>query len=269
MKNKCCIFCNSDKKEATIFNKKLLKFLEEKKVELVSEEEIKSANFTIVIGGDGTLLRASKIIKKNKTVPVIAINAGSLGFLTEIRMETAFEAVERFLVGDYETRGRNFLEVKINGKKYDALNEVVIAKSGVNTKLVRIGLYTEGQLINIYRGDGVIIATPTGSTAYSLAAGGPIVCPGVKSLILTPIAPHNLTTRPLVMDGREEMIAKVEESDDRSGCVIIDGENVGKITKDDEVKIKYSNDKLNLVLPKNKSYYEVLRETLKWGDNLC
>ncbi|MGL4687300.1 MAG: NAD(+)/NADH kinase [Fusobacteriaceae bacterium] len=265
---KCCIFYNNEKELAKEFHKKVYAYLIEKNVEIVSHEKIKIADFAIVIGGDGTLLRASKEIIQNENIHVIAINAGSLGFLTEIKMSKAIIVIERYLMGKFRIKSREFLEVKIGEKKYDVLNEVVISKGGVMTKLLRIGIYSNKEYMNTYRADGVIICTPTGSTAYSLAAGGPIVVPSLRGIIITPIAPHNLNTRPVVIDGNEELIVKIED-EDRIGYAVLDGETCAKINYNDMVYIRFSGKKLNLVLPEDLSYYAMLRETLKWGDNLC
>ena len=122
--------------------------------------------------------------------------------------------------------------------------------------------------MNTYRADGLIISTPTGSTAYSMAAGGPIVSPWLNAMIITPIAAHNLTTRPVVIDGSERLAIKIED-EGRIGYAVIDGETCSKIACNDMVELGYSDKKINLVLPKKFSYYGLLRETLKWGDKLC
>ncbi len=265
---KCCIFYNEEKQLAKDFYTKVYAYLIEKNIEIISKEKINQASFAIVIGGDGTLLRASKEIIKNETIHVIAVNAGSLGFLTEIKISNAISVITRYLTGEFRTRSREFLEVKIRDKTYDVLNEVVISKGGVMTKLLRVGIYSNNEYMNTYRADGVILCTPTGSTAYSLAAGGPIVAPSLRGIIITPIAPHNLTARPVIIDGNEELIVKIEDKD-RVGYAVLDGETCAKINYDDMVYIKFSGKKLNLVLPEDLSYYAMLRETLKWGDNLC
>ncbi|MGL5963632.1 MAG: NAD(+)/NADH kinase [Fusobacteriaceae bacterium] len=265
---KCCIIYNTEKKVAVDFFRKTKKFLEDKKIEIEEIDKLQLLDFAIVIGGDGTLLRASKILVKNPEIDIIAINAGSLGFLTEISIDDGLQAIERYLKGDYRVKTRRILEIAIKDKIYDALNEVVISKGGVMTKLLRIGVYSDGEYMNTYRADGLIIATPTGSTAYSMAAGGPIVTPGVKALVLTPIAAHNLTARPVVINGDEVLTIKIED-ENRIGYAVIDGETCAKIQYKDVVTVAYTGKKIKLVLPKDLSYYGILRETLKWGDKLC
>ncbi|MGL4391935.1 MAG: NAD(+)/NADH kinase [Fusobacteriaceae bacterium] len=268
MKKKCCIFANTGKELAIAFEKNLHEHLKKRDIEIIPTSNIMEADFAVVIGGDGTLLKASKTIIKNQKIHVIAVNAGSLGFLAEIKIANALEVIDRYLSGVFEVITRYCLEVTIKGKTYDALNEVVISKGGVLTKMVRVSIFTENEYINTYRADGVIISTPTGSTAYSLSVGGPIVSPEIKAIIITPIAPHNLTARTVVIDGSEKLAVKIED-ENRTGYAVIDGENSAQIKKEDEIFIKYSGKSLKLVLPEGKNYYEILRETLKWGDNLC
>lgn len=265
---RCCIIHNTDKEIAVEFYGKVKKFLKDKKVEVCKIQNLENLDFAVVIGGDGTLLRAAKVLVKNPNVDIIAINAGSLGFLTEISIEDGIESIERYLNGDYKVKSRSMLEVRLKDEVYDALNEVVISKGGVMTKLLRIGVYSDEEYMNTYRADGLIISTPTGSTAYSMAAGGPIVAPGLKAIIITPIAAHNLTARPVVIDGDEVLRIKIED-EERVGYAVIDGERCAKIHSTDIVTIAYTGKKINLVLPKDLNYYGILRETLKWGDKLC
>ena len=268
---KCVIFYNEEKAAAVINYKKIKDFLERENVEILSSSHVQEADFAVIIGGDGTLLRAAKTIIKNENIIVIAVNAGSLGFLTEIKAEEGIGACASYLSGDYEIDYRGLLDVWINGEKKNALNEVVFSNGGMARKPVRTGFYSDKGKINCYRGDGVIVSTPTGSTAYSLSAGGPIISHYLDAVLITPIAPHNLTTRPIVIDIKREISVKVEDEAEsgRESFVIIDGEFWKKIDREDEIRIKYSDKKLRLLLPKNRNYYSVLKEKLKWGDNLC
>lgn len=261
-----CIIHNEDKVGAVAIYKNTLKYFEAKAVKIVDVSEISKADFVVVIGGDGTLLRASKKIIYSNAV-VMAINAGALGFLTEIKASEAFETFDMYLKGEYKIEERSFLKVVYQGKSYDALNEVMISKGGVMEKILKVSVDSENGYINDYKADGLIVSTPTGSTAYSLSAGGPIVMPTLKAMILTPIAPHNLTNRPIVLDGNEKIY--IELKDNREGYLVIDGEGSGKLSVGDKVEISYSDFKLKLILPKGRNYYNILREKLKWGDNLC
>lgn len=268
---KCVIFYNDEKAIAVINYKKIKDFLESEGVCVLSAENIEEADFAVVIGGDGTLLRATHKIIKNKNIVVIAVNAGSLGFLTEIKIDEGVEACKMYLSGDYEVEHRGLLDVWINDEKRIALNEVVFSNGGMARKPVKIGLYSDKGKINCYRGDGVIVSTPTGSTAYSLSAGGPIISHYIDAVLITPIAPHNLTTRPIVIDIKRDIRVIVEEEadSDRESYVIIDGESWTRIDREDKIRVKYSEQKLKLLLPANRNYYSVLKEKLKWGDNLC
>ncbi len=264
MKKKVCIIYNTAKKEAIKFYEESKVFFENRGIEVQSE--IEGSSFVIVIGGDGTLLRASKKIAIHNKF-AIAVNMGSLGFLTDIRKNEAIKVFEEVLNNNYKLEERHMLEVSINGKVYTGLNEVVLAKGGVMQTLIRIRA-TAKHYINTYRADGLIVSTPTGSTGYSLSAGGPIVQPNLDVLLITPIAPHNLSTRPIILSGNEEVILKLEETQ-RSAYIAVDGNEIIEITKDDIIKVKYSNKKLKLVLPKSRDYYSLLREKLKWGDKIC
>ena len=264
MKKKVCIIYNTSKKDAIKFYEVSKEFFENCGVEVQSE--IEGSAFVVVIGGDGTLLQASKDIANHNKF-AIAVNMGSLGFLTDIRRIEALQVYEDVLMGNYKLEERHMLEVEVRGKKYTGLNEVVLAKGGILQKLIRIRASGE-YYINTYRADGLIIATPTGSTGYSLSAGGPIIRSNLDVLLITPIAPHNLSTRPIIVDGKEEITLRLEGRED-SAYIAVDGDDAIEVTKEDTIKIRYSDKKLKLVLPKSRNYYSVLREKLKWGDKIC
>ena len=263
---KVFIMYNDDKILAKEIYDASLDFFKKKGIEVIDKPS--RADFAVVIGGDGTFLRAFRNFIFKKNLYVIAVNAGSLGFLAEIKRENYIEEYENFLKGDFKSEKRHVLEVTINGRKYYALNEVVVSKAGITSRVLRVNFKANDEYMCTYKGDGVIIATPTGSTAYSMSAGGPILKSNMKAVVITPIAPHNLNTRPIVISGEESLVLKIED-EKRLGQVIIDGQTHKKVTAEDEIKIEYSKNTLNLVIPKNRNYYSVLREKLKWGDNLC
>ncbi|WP_037030035.1 NAD(+)/NADH kinase [Psychrilyobacter atlanticus] len=267
MMKKVCIVYNENKKEALGFYEKTVAYFKKNGVTVCPIEEVKSCDFAVVIGGDGTLLRAGKKLIVNSDIFVIAVNMGNLGFLTEIKVQEAFEIYEQVLKGDYELEERRVMEITMGTKTLSAINEVVISKGGLLTKLVKIGVYSNGDLMNTFRADGVIIATPTGSTGYSLSAGGPIIKPTLNAMVVTPIAPHNLSLRPVVIDGTEELVCSIKDLDGE-GYLTVDGEQICKISPENKIKIKYSDKTLKLVLPKNRDYYDILREKLKWGNKL-
>ena len=263
---KVFIIYNKDKVVAKEIYDISIEYFEKKGIEVTNKPT--KADFGVVIGGDGTFLRAFRNFIFKKNLYVIAVNAGSLGFLAEIKKENVLFEYENFLNGDFKSEKRQVLKVEIDGKTYYALNEVVVSKAGITSRVLRVNFKANEEYMCTYKGDGVIVATPTGSTAYSMSAGGPILKSDMKAMVITPIAPHNLNTRPIVISGEEKLTLKLED-EKRLGQVIIDGQTNRKVTIEDEVKIEYSKHTLNLVIPKNRNYYSVLREKLKWGDNLC
>lgn len=262
------IIYNEGKPFAKDLKEKYLDFFKEKEIEIVPKSNMKEAQFVVVIGGDGTLLRASKsIIKYNENIDVFAVNAGSLGFLTEIKAEEFKETFNNYLLGKYQREPRALLQLKSRKEIVYILNEVVISKAAAVSRILNISVETNRSTICNYKADGLIVATPTGSTAYSLSAGGPIVMPRLKVITITPLAPHNLTTRPIVIDGDEKIILSLREKE--KGCIIIDGEIKRELKEQEVISISYSDKKLNLILPEGRDYYAVLRDKLKWGDSLC
>lgn len=264
---KVTVIYNTDKPGAKQFYEKSVRYFNKKEIEVLNIDKLDEADFAVVIGGDGTLLHASqKLIDFNK--PIIAVNKGSLGFLTEIREEEAFAMYDRVVIDEFEVQKRNFLKVEFKEKIYYALNDAVISKNSVEVKLIKIDTFMDLEYVNTYRADGLIISTPTGSTAYSLSAGGPIMMPELNSMILTPIAPHTLSMRPIVMGGDRKLQFRLSE-DGRASSLMIDGQNMMKIEKNDIVTVTMSEKSLNLVKPDRRNFYTVLREKLNWGDKLC
>ena len=158
--------------------------------------------------------------------------------------------------------------VSIGNKKYKALNEVFLTRDTIKRNIVASEIYVNDKFLGKFKGDGVIISTPTGSTAYSLSAGGPIVTPEQKLFIITPIAPHNLNTRPIILSGDVKLVLTLSEPS-QLGLVNIDGHTHKTIKLEDKVEIFYSKESLKIVIPEARNYYDVLREKLKWGENLC
>ncbi len=175
---------------------------------------------------------------------------------------------ENILKGKINIEERYFFTVKIGKKEYNALNEVFLTKDNIKRNIVSSEIYVDDKFLGKFKGDGVIIATPTGSTAYSLSAGGPIITPELKLFLITPIAPHNLNTRPIILSGNVKIILTLAAPSE-FGIVNVDGHTHNKINLKDEVEISYSEESLKIVLPDERNYYNVLREKLKWGENLC
>lgn len=266
---KICIIYNEAKENAKLISKDIKNYLNSEidKVKIITINNIDKADFAIVIGGDGTLLRSFQKIK-NKNTKIIAINAGTLGFITEIRKDYYKEIIDDILNNDFNLEERAFLEVKIGNNIYEALNEVYLTKDNIKRNIVSSKIYVEDKFLSEFKGDGVILSTPTGSTAYSLSAGGPVVSPELKLFLITPIAPHNLNTRPLILSGNSNIYLSLAEPSEQA-YITIDGNIHHKISNKDHIEIRYSKKKLKLVIPKNRNYFEVLREKLKWGENLC
>lgn len=261
------IIYNKDKKNAVSFYKKSKEYLIKKGANIVKIEESKKADFMIILGGDGTLLAGCKAVLKEE-IPILGINLGSLGFLTEITTDEAFSVYDDILNNNYSVEKRSILEVFFNNITKYAVNDIVLSKGGLLSRMIRVDLFENEHFINRYRADGIIVSTSTGSTAYSLSAGGPIVMPNIDALVVTPIAPHTLSARPIVLDGtRTIRMTPVDEK--RDVHLTIDGEEIAPIECNDFVLVKTSEIRLNLIKSRSRDYYSVLREKLKWGNGIC
>ncbi|WP_413290186.1 NAD(+)/NADH kinase [Bdellovibrio sp. HCB337] len=235
---------------------------------LKTKAGIDKIGLVIALGGDGTYLRAVRSLE-GRQIPIIGINMGSLGFLTGNRAEDAFRVLEETLESKMELRPRSMIHIMVRRKtkiraEYHALNDVVIER-GSGSHLISTAIYSEKFLVSEVKADGFIIASPTGSTAYNLAAGGPILHPEAKVFVVTPVAPHSLTSRPLILPDDLHMSFKMDSRSQRAQ-LIVDGQNETEITPDDEVIIKRSGfDHLMVRAPKH-NYFHLLREKLKFGD---
>lgn len=235
---------------------------------LAREEIPRTAGLVVVLGGDGTLLSAARAIS-GTGIPLLAVNLGGLGFLTAITVEEVYPQLERALRGDFHIAHRRMLECELwrAGKRlarYDAMNDMVLAKFEI-ARMIDLEVQIDGRFVCIYRADGLIVATPTGSTAYSLSAGGPIVFPSVGALIITPICPHTLTNRPVVLDD-QSVIQIINRSDDKTAYLTIDGQLGELLQLDDTVVCRRSQHSISLIQPPDLMFFDVLREKLKWGD---
>jgi NAD+ kinase len=228
---------------------------------------IKDSELIVVLGGDGTMISTARLID-DLEVLVLGINYGSLGYLADFRIEEMFTSLEAVLEGNYEIDRRVMLEADlIRDRKVEAtgrvLNDVVINKAAL-ARMIEIEVNLNSLFVNSFRADGLIAATPTGSTAYNLSAGGPIVYPSMNAVVLTPICPFTLTNRPLVIPDTAEIELKLE--DENEGVVLtLDGQIGYTMKAQDRVLIRKSDITFNLVQPPNRNYFEVLRNKLKWG----
>jgi NAD+ kinase len=230
------------------------------------------ADLIVVLGGDGTLLAmAARIAKADRDIPILGVNFGSLGFLTEIRIDELMPSLESILSGSAAFEERAMLEADAyrNEARVDSrvvLNDVVFTK-GALSRMIELSVSVSGGFVTRVKADGLIVASATGSTAYNLAAGGPIVHPGVDALVLTPIAPHTLTNRPVVIPGHADVEVRPHIGDGADDVfVTYDGQSGYTLHEGDVVRVRKSERVLRLVKASTRGYFEVLREKLKWGE---
>jgi len=232
------------------------------KKEYSREEAARKGDILIALGGDGTLLEAVRLLK-GRDIPIIGVNAGGLGFLTEVTLEEFYPLLEDVLKGKFETKERAMLEVSLgSAKKFFALNDVVITR-GAFSRILRLKVYIENEFANAYLSDGLILATPTGSTAHSLSAGGPIVHPELKVIVLSPICPHTMTNRPLIIPGDKEITIELDR-EKVEVSLTVDGQIWKSLAQGQKVKIKMAKNVVRLITNPEKSYFEVLRHKLNW-----
>ncbi|MBI1820776.1 MAG: NAD(+)/NADH kinase [Nitrospirae bacterium] len=222
----------------------------------------------IVLGGDGTLLSVARLIEGNN-VPILGVNLGGLGFLTEINMEDLYPTLEKIFQNEFLVDERIMLKTSVDrqGKKIahsHVLNDVIINK-GALAKMIKLEIYSNGHFLSSLRGDGLIVSSPTGSTAYSLSAGGPILYPSVDALILTPICPHTLTQRPIVIPS-EMKLEIILKSKEEGAMVTFDGQVGFSLRLEDQIHIEKSEAKTQLIRSPGLSYFDVLRNKLHWGE---
>jgi NAD+ kinase len=250
------------------FDKETGSILESSEKCLTRNELPGKVDLLIVLGGDGTLLAAARALYRHE-VPIFAVNLGDLGFLTVITRDEMYAALEGVLSGNYRSERR----VQIEGElvradevlsTFRALNDVVLNKGAI-ARIQDFEVYADGEFISNYKSDGLIVSTPTGSTAYSLAAGGPVVSPSVEAFIVTPICAHTLTNRPLVLRDSAN-IEIVVKSQREAAYLTVDGQ-VGIAThSEDIIRVRKSDSVVELIQPPQRNYYEILRQKLKWGE---
>jgi NAD+ kinase len=226
----------------------------------------RTLNFVVVLGGDGTLLSAARTVAK-AGIPVLGVNLGSLGFLTEVPLTELYSTLEAIEANQGRVESRSLVHCQLMragtcAATYDALNDVVISKSAI-ARLNNFDLYIDQVFVSSYKADGLIISTPTGSTAYSLAAGGPILMPSVDAFVVTPVSPHSLTHRPLVVRDSAE-IEIVVKTGEEEAYLSVDGQVGMPVHDGDRIQCRKSEHRVNL-LRIRKTFFDVLRTKLKWG----
>jgi len=224
----------------------------------------KEVDLFFTFGGDGTIVNSLTFIE-DLEIPIVGVNTGRLGFLASFTKEEAFNALDSILKGDVKTSRRSVIEVvspEIEDFFPYALNDVTISRKET-TSMITVDSYINNEFLNVFWGDGVIVSTPTGSTAYSLSSGGPIISPNNENFVITPIAPHNLNVRPLVVNDKVEIKFKVESRVPQYSLSL--DSRLIHIETDKEIIIKKADFQILLVQPNNLSFYETIRQKLLWG----
>jgi NAD+ kinase len=273
-----------DRPEATSIAKILARFLRSKHKVPLAETEISKtigaepverhqlgdrADLIVVLGGDGTLLGVARLVA-SKGIPILGVNLGGLGFLTEVTIEESRTALERVLDGDYEVDRRIMLEAIVEraseelnrAESYQAFNDVVVGKGPLG-RMLELDVFADRTAFCSYRADGLIVATPTGSTAYALAAGGPIVYPTLGAIVLAPICPHTLSNRPVVLPDSFEIEIHVK-APDHDATFTVDGQESSQLGPSDVIRIHRGRHSVSLIRSAH-PYFEIWRDKLRWG----
>ena len=221
----------------------------------------------LVLGGDGTMIATARMIG-DQEVPVLGVNYGGLGYLAEFRIEELYSGLESILSGNYRLDKRVMLDVELIRDEVSlttnrVLNDVVINKSAL-ARIIEIETSFKGQFVNSFRADGLIVSTPTGSTAYNLSAGGPVIFPSMNAVVITPICPFTLSNRPIVVPDNAE-IELILKTDHEEVALTLDGQVGCPMKVKDRVVIRKSRTTFNLIQPSNRNYFDVLRDKLRWG----
>lgn len=239
-------------------------------LEPVSRERLAATtDLLIVIGGDGTLLSVARAVGTH-AVPILGVNLGRLGFLTEVNVDELFGALEKVLSGDVRIEPRMRLDVRVfRGSRelgaYLALNDAVITKTALS-RMIDLDARAAGAHVTTYHADGLILSTPTGSTAYSLSAGGPLLLPGLDAIVLTPICPHSLTQRPLVIPRHTEIEIVVRSGGHNEVALTVDGQEGMALEDQDRVVARASEHPVSIVGSPFRNHYEILHAKLRWGE---
>lgn len=237
------------------------------KINRINKNKLADMDMILSFGGDGTLLSSARLVHSHN-IPIAGISVGSLGFLTDISLDTLEDSLDQIISGKFRIVERMMLDVLVKHKnkivwENIALNEAVVSKAG-SIKLLSLSAWRGKNFISRFWLDGLIIATPTGSTAYSLSAGGPIIYPSLEAVVLTPICPHALTERPMILPADKNITIKIEE-EKPPAFVTVDGKALFKLSQGDEVIISRSKEKVRLIKAGNANHFETLRNKLNWS----
>lgn len=268
------IFVNADKDENLELSSNITNYIKQKGGQstivndcydrrLFEEKLLASSEAVIVLGGDGTMLRAAACIGTSNT-PLIGINLGTMGFLTEVETQQVYKVIDRLFIDDFSIEERVMIEGTVKNKTYRSLNDVVITRAGFS-RIIGLSIYVNDQLLDTYEADGVIVATPTGSTGYNLSAGGPIVSPKSRVIVVTPISPHSLTTKSVVFDFNDKIkieIVKQRKTQDTEAIVSFDGDNNTELSAGDVINVEASAQTVKLIRMYDVNFYSVLRDKI-------
>ena len=268
---KAGIIVKKDNSAAADYAQRLQTWLEERSIETSLNELSPQLDLGIILGGDGTLLHVAETAARYE-VPVIGINLGNLGFLTELTETEAKPALQAIIGGAVTMEYRSMLKARLlsNGKSDEyryALNDVVISKNAAD-RLLYLSTRADNDYITTYKADGLIVSTPTGSTAYSLSAGGPLVHPGLDTILVTPICPFMLSSRPIILPA-DKTISSTLQADETSAAadIIVDGQKGWEMKPGDTLEVAQAEHPLHLIVSTEKDYFTILRNKLKWGSD--
>jgi len=261
------IICKKDSTPALGMSKELLSWLEERGISAKVDTIADDMDLLIILGGDGTLLHVADQASRLQ-VPVVGVNLGDLGFLTEVAVNERYEVLERILAGQVVVEERLMLKARIHrgGETVDwryALNDVVVSKGSAD-RLAQLSTWADREYITTYRADGLIFSTPTGSTAYNLSAGGPIVNPALQSILVTPICPFMLESQPVLLPAAVCLTTRLAGQANAVN-VIVDGQPAWEMSAGDVLEVVASERPLRLICSPQKDYFEILRNKLNWG----
>jgi NAD+ kinase len=278
------IICKPQASEGHELIRQLIAWLSDRQIEVVVEspvakelqypkhcsrnEIVNEVDLLIVLGGDGTIISIARLINETSG-PILGVNLGWLGFLAAIKIEELFTTMERIVAGDYQIEARMMLHAKLFRRDEliadsNVLNDVVINK-GALARMIDCETWIDRSYVSTFRADGIIIATPTGSTAYNLSAGGPIITPNLRCISIVPICPHTLTNRPIVIDDASE-IRVVLGSKDSDVFLTLDGQVGFAMRTGDELRVNKAATEVKFITAPTTNYYEILRTKLKWGE---
>ncbi len=267
------VIANPSKKKALAYQKKVVSILRKKKIMAITDEKlsrhevIRMSDLIIALGGDGTLLNIARHI--NKKIDVLGINLGDFGFLTEIKTNEIKAAIDEVLEGKYTVSLRQVINAGIIRddkiiNSFSALNDIVVSRGSLS-RILTLELIINNEQVAVYLCDGLIVASATGSTAYSLSAGGPILHPEVKAFVVSPICPHTLSNRPLVLPMTSDIRIKVVSQEAKDVALVADGQEGIKLKNGDIVRINKAKRPFRLITSSKRSYFAILNEKLKWG----